>query len=158
MLLDFFLFGTLSDPELRKIVIGRDVCPHHEQKGTLLGYRPVRLQCCVQPGLIKSAQGTAEGLLVKNLSPDEAARLSHYEGERYGVKRLEIMLHDFRNPAWVFQSNPKLEVKSGNWSLEHWQSRYKKRSLIIAEKWMCRISKEVIDDYSRKWASVIEAH
>lgn len=84
-----FLFGALGHRPLRSIVIGRDIAV---EPAFLPGFRVVIAEDASRPTLIADGPG-ATGVVARDLSDDELARLSFYEGG-HGYAEHGVMLRD----------------------------------------------------------------
>lgn len=89
---EVFVYGTLTNPLVRWLVIGREPQTH---PATLPGYRKTGLDLEPEPGSNVSGE-------VLQVSADELKRLDRYE--RLGIRytRVEIQLSD-GNDAWVYR-------------------------------------------------------
>ncbi len=87
---DLFVYGTLRFPEVLDALLGRvpELSPARAR-----GWRAAALPGRVYPGLV-AGHGTADGMLVRGLGPDELDVLHAYEDVDYDV--VEVGLTDGR--------------------------------------------------------------
>ncbi|WP_372957723.1 gamma-glutamylcyclotransferase family protein [Marinobacter sp.] len=90
-----FVFGTLQQPWIRYIVMGR---AGESEPATLRGYRKEALDIRPEPG------ATVQGQLIR-VSPDELARLDRYERLGIRYERVRMVLAD-GTLAWVYRLLP----------------------------------------------------
>ena len=151
-MLSFFFFGTLQDDDLRKLVLGRSTSTEDIAKAILCGYRCVRLRSRVQPGIVEDPEGQVEGTLARQLDVTDAARISHYESGAYSTEsRLVDLPNGGQEEAWIFLSDPSLSVAPGEWRLENWKLRHKRRSLTVATAWMSRLDHSELVSLENEW-------
>ena len=95
-----FFFGTLRFRPLLAAVLGREPAV---EDATLPGFRTVWARGEAFPMLVTEAGGTAQGILVRDVSEAELARLRYYEGAfRYDLVAVEVAGPDGPEPAQVF--------------------------------------------------------
>jgi gamma-glutamylcyclotransferase (GGCT)/AIG2-like uncharacterized protein YtfP len=131
-MLDFFVYGTLLDDDVRALVLGRgapDVAP---VPARLAGFRRVPVAGHSFPVVIADPRGRVEGALIAGLGPAEAARLSYFEGKAYQAVRRTVERADGATvEAWLFVPAPRqpfapgLRPRPGTWDLASWQRRHK---------------------------------
>ena len=116
-----FVFGTLRDPDLLKIV-GGGVVEH--VPAVLRRFRVARAEGQSFPILDERGGKSAEGLLLR---PDDAqlARLDYYEAP-YDYTRVPITVETAQGDvqAEVYAPQPGRWFSAGNWSLSIWQDRH----------------------------------
>ncbi len=125
--LPLFFFGTLMDPEILGLVIGRPVDPAELEPARLKGFRRVRVQGASYPMLVPDPTGRVEGRLWRTGDRRERARLDAYEGPGY---RLELVRVETRSgervAALVYRAVPGLlRPTEEAWELAAWQTRFK---------------------------------
>ncbi len=134
----FFFYGTLLDPDIRRIVF-----PHLHRRlqlypGELRGFRRVAARDGDYPVLVPHPSARVQGWLADGLDLPALARAAHFEGALYQpvVRRV----HDRqRRPleAWLFlPMNPRRQGSRQSWNLGRWQRRKKRQTLLIATQWM----------------------
>lgn len=131
-MLDFFVYGTLLDEEVRALVLGRDAAAVAAVPARLDGFRRVPVAGHSFPVVIADPRGLVEGALIAGLDAAAAARLSYFEGEAYQAVRRRVERADgVAVEAWLFVAAPRrpfapgLRPRPGVWDLARWQRRHK---------------------------------
>jgi hypothetical protein len=126
----FFFYGTLRDPDVRRLVIGPGVDRIAIAPAVLPGWRCVFLRGRVYPVL--QADGSAEtvGVLADGIDPRQVARLDRFETDEYrrGVARVRGACGKVANAHVYFAVRPGLASTTA-WDLDAWQRRWKKALL-----------------------------
>lgn len=117
---DMFFYGTLCHPPLLRAVLGRDVAmvPAH-----LPGFHVACAQGRPHPVLIERADAVARGVLVRDLTPDDVARLNFYE-DGFAFATLTLPVQTGIGPciAQLYLSPPGQWQPVGGWNLADWQA------------------------------------
>jgi len=123
----FFFYGTLLDPDVTAIVLGRRLPPSAFEPATLGGFVRRRAAGKGYPILVPQRGGTVSGRVVGGLTAADAARLSAYEGANYRVSVLPVRMQGRLETVSVFTPNgPGLAPSADEWDLASWQSRHKR--------------------------------
>ena len=116
---DFFFYGTLCQLPLLRAVLGR--APAVEP-ARLPGYRVYWAEGQAYPMILPDPAGQAEGLVLRDASASDVARLDHYEGG-FGYRTRPVALTD--GPALVYFPPEAGRVRPGApWSLAAWAARW----------------------------------
>ncbi len=141
----FFFFGTLCDPDVLEIVVGRPVDPATVVPATLAGYRAcaVMLDREMAPVLVKDEHAKVRGVVVSKLTDSDITRIAHFEGLDYESGECEVVLdqtppsHPDRSvtvSAWLSSEfAPKTSVP---WDPDLWRLEHKPLFLELAKSWM----------------------
>lgn len=111
------VFGTLRDPELLQIVLGRVA---QMQPVQLPGMGVFFAKGELFPVLIDAPGSVAEGLLIEGLSTEEVVRLDYYEAP-YGYTRLPITVQGGEQE--VYRPTLAQIEPADPWDLTLWQDR-----------------------------------
>ena len=115
-----FLFGTLLDPDLRRIVLGADV---EATSARLPGWRVERSAEGDWPILVRSDGDAAQGLLIEP-SSDGASRMDFYE-EGFDFRTDEAEVGTGAGPVTARVYRAPGGIGSGTaWSLADWQAAH----------------------------------
>ena len=135
--MQLFVYGTLCDPEVRDLVMGRrngQVYP-----ATLRGYIAVQIIGAKYPVLQKKSSGRVDGLLLSGLDFVTLTRISHYESVEYRVVHLQpIVFCHGPVEALLFLARRTVASSQRPWRLKEWQYRHKIRELPQIDSWMAR--------------------
>lgn len=125
--LPHFFFGTLMDPDILGLVIGRPVDPRELEPARLSGFRRVRVQGASYPVLVPDPAGLVEGRLWRAGAAAERARLDAYEGPGYRLEPVTVETRKGeRLAALVYRAVPgALHPTDEVWELATWQARFK---------------------------------
>ena len=151
-MLSFFFFGTLMDPDLRDLVVGRPVSEKCVLKAFLPDTRRVAIRGQSYPIVVPDVGNRVEGHLVRDLDETAAARLSYYEGDEFnaGLRDIELPTGDFTR-AWAFLSETDLSQTSGKWQLGDWQRQFKHKTLSEAKPLMAEIDTMELNGLKAYW-------
>jgi hypothetical protein len=73
----FFFYGTLIDPDVRRLVLGTRA-PMSVEPATLAGWRRVCLPKVTYPAVLRAAREVVDGVLVRGLDAEARRRLVDY--------------------------------------------------------------------------------
>ncbi|WP_386682075.1 NUDIX domain-containing protein [Loktanella sp. R86503] len=121
--MNIFVYGTLRDEALRMAVAGTagDVAP-----ATLTGYSVRPAVGDVAPMIAPDANGQAQGLLLRNLTAEQIARLTLFE-DAYGYTLITVSVTlpgGGTEAAQMWLPPAHVQAAPGAWSLDHWQGNY----------------------------------
>lgn len=128
-----FFYGTLLDPHIAELVLGRPLRSCRPLRGTLDDYRAVLVAGKPFPGLVAQPGMSAAGLLVHGITPEEMEKLVRYE-ERvmYGVETHPIRTEDgATHTAKVFMPRRRVPLTDIPWDLDTWRRRNKRAYLAM---------------------------
>lgn len=137
--MNLFFFGTLMDPEVRALVMGRDVHPEQVEPAIAQGFRRVFIAGRHYPMLLAHASGWVEGTLVTGVDAVSLHRLQVYEGWEYTLQPIQVQASGRKVMAHVFMSRPKVAPDRRPWRLDQWQRRHKRTFLPKARLHMERV-------------------
>ncbi len=127
----YFFYGTLRDPEIARIILGRPLSGFQPTSASLKGFRAVYVAGASYPGLVSvpdDAQANVTGIVVSRLSGLDVSRLDRYEGTDYAVQKVQVETSagDVID-AHVYRPRAALRLTDKPWSLADWQRHDKKR-------------------------------
>lgn len=76
-----FVYGTLTSPEVVRVLLGRELVAIRPAR--LQGYTRHPVQNYVFPGMIPCVGKSVEGCIYTDVSPSERKQLDWYEGDEY---------------------------------------------------------------------------
>jgi gamma-glutamylcyclotransferase (GGCT)/AIG2-like uncharacterized protein YtfP len=157
-MLDFFVYGTLLDDDVRAVVLGRDGPAAPPEPAILTGFRRVPVSGHSFPVVIVDPRGRVEGALLTGVGVAEAARLSYFEGPAYQALRRRVARADGGvAEAWLFVPAPRqpfapgLRPRPGQWELAAWQRRHKAGYLRGLRQAMAAPSKTELGELRLAW-------
>jgi hypothetical protein len=128
----FFFYGSLLDPAIRRVVMGRCSETCRVVPATLSGWRRCRRREAIYPVLMPSPGAVVEGCLIEGVDAVAAARLTAFEGSAYRVAVLQVRLASGGvAAAFVFLPNRRLASPS-SWSPAEWSRGRQRRALRLA--------------------------
>ncbi len=137
-----FFFGTLMDPDVLALVLGRPIEDLCRGPATLTGYVRRRVRGESFPLLVPRAGGRVEGVLVEGLSRADISRLRYFEGSAYLLAPCRIITPSGIRAALAFLVDGGhggvLRDSGLAWDLDQWQQRDKPRFLVRAAELMAR--------------------
>lgn len=151
-----FSFGTLRDPELFHLVVGRPLTAFDVSGAVLRGHAARRAEGFAYPVLVAEDDGALSGILILGLDPEEIDRVQYYESLEYELRALEVETADGRADAHGFFATERLEPSADGWSLDHWQATAKPRALIEAEMAMALYGVVPLSEINDHWPGIVE--
>ncbi len=138
--MQIFVYGTLMDPDVLRVVLGRPWPTDLLQQAEITGFRRVHLPGRNYPMLLPHhGSGRVSGLLVHGLDADAVHRLVVYEGREYHlVPHLVTDAEGYAVRAGVFLCDRSVPPGHRDWFLEVWVRRYKRLFLRRAAELMER--------------------
>jgi len=124
--MDIFIFGTLLHMPLLQVVSGDPDISNRISWAVRPGYRVSRVAGEVFPILHEDADGVAEGVVLKDVTADELARLDFYE-KAFDYTRVEfIVLDKDQAPRSVTAYVPPdgRWIPAEPWDRDGWIARY----------------------------------
>jgi len=123
----FFFYGTLLDPDVVALVLGRRLPPAAFMTASLPGHARRRIKGGSYPIVVRDPRGEVPGAVVGGLSGRDVARLSAYEGARYRIAPLKVRVDGRLTTVSVFEPiESGFQPVAGSWHLGAWQRQYKR--------------------------------
>jgi len=151
-MVDFFFYGTLLEPAVRAAVVGREVPDAAGEPAVLLGYKRVSVRGVTYPVILPDASGAVRGAVFRGFDAHECARLSQFEGERYGARRREIALEaGGADRPWVYVPVRRVPALPRRWDYEEWARLHRRRYLAAARQFARTLPAQEIRALERAW-------
>ena len=136
----FFFYGTLIDPDVRRLVLGARAAQAVELRAAvLIGWERRTVRGASYPIIFPRARGRVDGVLASNLDGQSGRRLEAYEGSGYELVATEVELEaGGRSSAQVFAARRggRLKPAMAGWSYAAWCALRKRAFLQqIAGDW-----------------------
>lgn len=119
----WFFYGTLMDPEILGIVLGRPVDPTALTDAEITGYRRVAVRDEAYPALIPAPGATVAGAAAVFDAPADEARLRYYESDDYDLVDVAVSTADGALPARVFVAGQGMALDADtDWTPAQWRA------------------------------------
>jgi hypothetical protein len=122
----FFFYGTLIDPDVRRLVLG-SLAPAAVEPAVLSGWKRVPLSGVTYPTIVRATRASVEGVLVRGLDGAARRRLIAYEGDDYHLIEVEVVVARGRRVAALVFVGQRQVRNIGPWTFAVWQRRHKRR-------------------------------
>jgi hypothetical protein len=134
----FFFYGTLLDPDVMSLVIGRRLPPSAFMPAILPGHSRRRAKGMTYPVVVRDPADEVRGVVVGGLTPRDVARLAAYEGPGYRIARLRVRLAGALAMVSVFEPlASRLQPSASPWNYALWKSRHKRSFVGRLRKALC---------------------
>jgi ADP-ribose pyrophosphatase len=145
-----FLYGTLRDPDLLAVVLGRDAGPGLAAR--LPGYRAVRVAGDSHPAILADSGASADGVVLQDLSKLDLARLDHYEGAfGYALGPARVETANGPVAARLYWPEAELPLTAEDWTLAAWQAEDAGLLAEAAGEWMAQFGRVPAADMVWRW-------
>lgn len=135
--MDFFFYGTLLDPDIRRLVLGPGGDILRLEPAWLRGFERVAAGNASTPLLVPRRGALVEGVLARGIDRRLAGRLCHYEGSGYRLVPRRVRLKEGQQvPALVFLGAGRIRARRVPWRFAEWQRRHKRAFLRPTALWM----------------------
>jgi hypothetical protein len=150
-----FFFGTLMDPDLFALVIGRPLAGFATRPAALVGLQRRKVKGESYPILAPQPDGHVDGLLVEGFTDAEMDRIRFFESDDYTLQPVTVALADgSRTEAQIYASAGVLEDAGEPWHLEAWQATEKPRTLMHHEAYMSLYGRMSSQEAASRWPEV----
>ncbi len=124
----FFFYGTLLDPDVMALVVGRRLPPSAFAPAVLPGHSRRRAKGATYPVVVRNAADRVQGVVVGGLTSRDVARLAAYEGPGYTIARLKVRIGGGLATVSVFEPIvARLQPSTSPWNYALWKGRHKRR-------------------------------
>lgn len=150
--MQWFFYGTLLDPDIRRLVF-----PHaHEgvelAPAQLPGFRRVRCKGALYPVLASAAGQRVPGLVCRGLDERAVLRMAHFEGTQYQPRALSVTLASGeKEKAWLFMPRHGRFATREGWTYERWVRTTKPRIMPLVHFWMNQCGAETMGSPEILW-------
>ncbi|NSY38188.1 NUDIX domain-containing protein [Leisingera sp. ANG59] len=153
---DLFFFGSLRHLPLLELVLGRCGDALRAQPAKLPGHGVYQVVGQPFPAIEERQGATADGVLVRDLSPADLDALNYYEGGfGYALKPVAVHLPDGSTAAAeVYFPEPGLWQTAEPWDLAAWVAEWGGLSLRAAEEVMAYYGRLSAEEVARCFPAV----
>ena len=151
-----FVFGSMLDEDVLRVVLDRPLAAAHRQPARLDGFRRLRLPDESYPVLVVSRGGAVRGDLLWGLSSLDHARIAFYESEEYGLAdcRVRALDSDVLIEASFYAEGITMPGASAPWELDWWRTHHKTNYLVKIARYMELFGVADIEEAERLWTSL----
>lgn len=118
--MDLFFYGTLMDLDVLSRVTGRPFTADALLPATLTGWRRVRALGEPYPIVLPEPGGVVQGVVVRDLTEADVAKLSHYEGTKYDLVPADAEIGGKPHPVRFYRPGPAFKADPEPWVFENW--------------------------------------
>ena len=123
----FFFYGTLLDPDVMALVIGRRLPPSAFVPAILPGHSRRRAKGATYPVVVRDTADRVRGVVVGGLSSRDVARLAAFEGPGYRISRLKVRVGGELATVSIFEPVvARLQPSTSPWDYALWKGRHKR--------------------------------
>jgi len=119
----FFFYGTLIDPDVRRIVLGGSATGTiHLREATLPDWERRAARGVSYPIIVPKRGSRVEGMLVSGLDTDARRALVGFEGNQYTLMRASVFVSNGTREVVLFVPAPggSLRAEAHEWSYAQW--------------------------------------
>ena len=150
--MELFFYGTLLDPDVRRLVLGAEAQFITLRPAVLMGYRRYRSCGGDYPVVRRCSGGRVAGALAGSLGREALMRIGHFEGQDYVPVRLQVSASDGRPTwAWVYMAQLTGIAAGRTWTLRGWQTRSKTALLPKLKRWSKEFGAETLQSADIPW-------
>lgn len=133
----WFFFGSLLDPDVLALVVGRQVPVTASQPAVLHGYQRVCVHNESYPALRPLPGAQVSGQLVDDLDEGETRRICFFEGDEFSASPCYVTLADGAiSQALAFLTATRLELLDQPWDFHRWRDANKMAFLDMTRAFM----------------------
>lgn len=133
----YFFFGSLMDPELLAVVLGRGLAAAAFEPAVLGGFARYRVRGEAFPMLAAEPGGRVDGVLVHGLGAEDAARIAWYETDDYDIAETAVRRADGTEvAAYCCLPRPGALHDGIAWDYVRWRHEDRAFALELARDWM----------------------
>lgn len=139
--MQLFVYGTLLDPDVRRIVMQQDVPRENIEEASIHGFRRVHMPGRNWPMLLAHhGSGRVDGVVLHGLDAQALHRLVVFEGDEYHLVPMAVMDSEgYAVRAGVFVGDRRVPPGHHDWFLEIWVRRHKRtflrRASVLMERY-----------------------
>lgn len=156
-MMTLFFFGSLRDKALLEIVLDRMVADEDMQPAKAPGFAALALGHEPYPYLAERPGEHAEGLVVRNLSEADIARLEYFEEAEYGLAPIHVQTAQGPISAAYFAATGKLDGKERDtlWDYAAWTRDERAVALEAAVELMAHFGIVAVEDMDTIWHGIL---
>ena len=146
-----FFFGSLTDRELLRIVLGHDGAALVFQQALLAGYRTHRMVDDRYPILVPASSDAVPGLVVGGLHETDIARIRFYEEDEYSLEPIAVETTRGQETCLACLAiDPSLD-SGERWFPNSWTAEERELILLMTEEHMSHFGRTPLEEVAEMW-------
>tara|TARA_E500000318_G_scaffold76301_1_gene70897 strand:- start:147 stop:632 length:486 start_codon:yes stop_codon:yes gene_type:complete len=150
----YFFFGTLMDPDVLSLVLGRDPGPL-STVAILSDFARVRVEGEPYPALVEAPGGQVEGLLLSDYVPEDDRRIRFFEDFDFAIEQCSVETASGPVTALYCGAVRNIAPMDTTWSYSDWMRDEKDRFLKVAEIYMASFGVLDPEAADRLWLDTV---
>lgn len=150
-----FFYGSLRDPELLEIVLGRPVGEEELTPAEAPGFAARLMADEAYPALVEANGRAAPGVLLDPPGGDELDRLAFFEEAEYGLAPVTVRTADGEHEAQYFRGTGKTATSDANWDYEQWRRRDRAVAVEAARELMASYGRYPVERIDEIWPGIM---
>lgn len=147
-----FAFGTLRDPDVVELVLGRTLGPGARVPARMPGFRIARVPDETYPVLLAAPDDAAPGEMLTGLGERDWARIAFFEGEEYAFRRGVVEVDGRGRRAVLYCAEGDVTAGASEcWTLAGWQREDKASFLETTARYMALFERASLDEADALW-------
>lgn len=151
----YFFFGTLMDPDVLRLVLGRDPGPF-AAAAILHGFERVRVEGESYPALAAAPAGRVEGVLLRGYTAGDDLRIRYFEDFDFTIERCEVHTAAGAETAYFCGAVRNIAPTDLPWSYVDWAASEKEKFLQVARIYMAAYGELEGEAADRLWLDTVE--
>ncbi|MEM6635996.1 MAG: NUDIX domain-containing protein [Pseudomonadota bacterium] len=152
----FFFFGTLRDLPLLEVVLGGPLDSARVKSARLPGWLAHRAAGETFPVLRANETAVADGIILKDVRPEEAARLDYYElGHGYRTRQETVDTDAGPTTAVVYFAPEDLIGAEEVWDFAGWQGRWAEATREAAREVMGYLGEKSAEWVAQRYSLIL---
>ncbi|MEL6220971.1 MAG: gamma-glutamylcyclotransferase family protein, partial [Pseudomonadota bacterium] len=149
-----FFYGSLRDPEMVSIVLGRRLGQRSLLAARAVGFATRRLGGEAYPLLVPVAGAEAEGVVLTDASPEDLRRLEFFEEAEYGLAPISVVTAEGSVEAQFFRATEKTPATSLPWDYASWCAHDRTVAIEAAIELMQFYGRLPVADIDTVWPAI----
>jgi hypothetical protein len=150
--LPLFVYGSMRDPDVAALVIGRSLHPGRVRPATLPDHRTLRMAGETYPVLARQPGERVRGALLDDLAEPDFERIRFFESVEYRLEPCEVVLElGGRERALLCGAAKEVGLTTEPWTLEEWRARHRDAFLLLTRRYMALYGRATPEEAEALW-------
>jgi nudix-type nucleoside diphosphatase (YffH/AdpP family) len=159
MVTPIFFYGSLRDPGLLEIVLGRAVDPAHLEPARVAGHAARRIAGETYPVLLPAPGAVASGVVFHHPSAADLARLAYFEEVEYRLAPITVETASGPRDALFFKGTEKPSALTEPWDFDAWRDAHLAVTVETVREYMHHAGTLPVEEVDTIWTGIkIRAH